>query len=102
MLNTNFDLKTFNEMKDFFGFGYDELGEIVNLKSGTVRNQTSPYSNKLSTWMRGMTFMWNYTKSLRKELEQTEASHTAMINKVKELKAELKMKDQQLQKEKSI
>lgn len=69
----------FNKMKNDLGLSNDDLAKIVNLKPGTVKNQVSPYSEKLSTWMRAFIFMYKRMESLEAELKETDAINFKMI-----------------------
>jgi hypothetical protein len=74
-----YNRERFNEMKTKLGLSNDDLAEIVNLKSGTVKNQVSPYSKKVSTWMRAFIYMFNRMESLEEELRETDAINHKMI-----------------------
>lgn len=69
----------FNEMKTAFGLSNDDLAKIVGLQPGTVKNQVSPHSKKVSTWMRAFIYMYERQKRLEEELKQTDALNRKLI-----------------------
>lgn len=71
--------KKFIKLKDAFGLSNEDLADIVGLKSGTVKNQVSSYSNKVSTWMRAFIYMYERMQNLEDEVRETDAMSKKLI-----------------------
>lgn len=69
----------FIELKEAFGLSNEDLADIVGLKSGTVKNQVSTYSNKVSTWMRAFIYMYERMQNLEDEVRETDALNKKLI-----------------------
>jgi hypothetical protein len=72
------------ELKDKLNLGNDDIAKIVNLTTGTVMNQVAPSNEKMSTWMKGMVFMWERVKALEDEIKKTEDINHALVRIIKE------------------
>lgn len=83
MSEKKYNRDNFNEMKESLGLSNDDLAKIVGLKPGTVKNQVSPYSEKVSTWMRAFIYMYDRQKQLQDELKQTDALNRKLISNYK-------------------
>lgn len=74
-----YNRERFNEMKEALALSNDDIARIVGLKPGTVKNQVSPYSKKVSTWMRVFIYMYDRQKKLEDENTQTDALNRKLI-----------------------
>jgi hypothetical protein len=86
MDNTVNSRAKFLEIKESLQLDNKAISEIIGLTSGTVKNQISPSHGKVTTWMRGMVYMYNRQKKLEIELRQTEDVNRKLVQELKELK----------------
>lgn len=76
----------FVKLKEAFQLDNKTISDIIGLTPGTVKNQISPSHGKVTTWMRGMNYMYNRQKTLELKLKQIEDVNRALIAEIKELR----------------